>query len=99
MLDSTQKIRLTLFDFDKPIEPFNKKSHCSLYAVIEEETHTRELSLCEYGVRDKTLYTSTTNTASIYFINNRQQRHFVIKYEGGFKYASPVAYKYCRREV
>ncbi len=92
-----QKIHLHLYDFDtyysesgSYVEKLgNEFSHtCHVYVIIKEKSNT--MTSCAEGVRERYVYTSTTNRVEIRVVTKKKienvvQAQFMLKYTGWLK--------------
>ena len=88
-----QRINITLFDFSTPtadIRPNMYQSKiCYQYAIITEKASvtTRNERICGGNIRERSVYTSRTNSVEIRIITRKnveteKEFHFMLRYEG-----------------
>lgn len=97
-----QKINITLYDFTGATQVFPSGGedlgvmeaggpagdrYCTVYASIKESSKERRTTLCGGRLREKPVYTSSSNTLDIEITGVStpgQQLYFILKYEGGY---------------
>ena len=88
-----QRINLTVFDFNRPWPFTNSQTFarsdtaegCPISAVIDDESETKHIQLCDAGDRQRHLYLSSSNELSVHFaIRTMTTKHYyvMVHYKG-----------------